>query len=159
MARAATAQGLGRSRGGFTTRGILSAADEGTVLAVDVVPGQAGDAPLLDRLIDATAERVPMIDEVVGDKGFDGDTLRCRLIDRGIAPQIPCRKNRVSPWACDPDTYRDRNRVERLFGKLKQFRRVPTRYEKLKPTFLGLLLLTLGFIRLKRKRTSIDNTT
>ena len=50
-----------------------------------------------------------------------------------------------------PEGYVERNRVERLFGKLKQFRRVATRYEKLKVTYLGLLHLTLGFIRLRRR--------
>jgi transposase len=48
--------------------------------------------------------------------------------------------------------YRERNRVERLFGKVKQFRRIATRYEKLEATYLGLLHLTLGFLRLRRQR-------
>jgi transposase len=159
-ARSATAQGLGRSRGGFTTKVIVTAADENTALAVDVLPGQAGDAPALDRMVDRTVARVGVIDEVVGDKAFDSDDRRCRLIDRDIAPQIPNRKNRVNPWPCDPVAYRERNRVERLFGKLKQFRRVATRYEKLKRMFMAVVHLAIGFIRLKRLRpTSIVNRT
>jgi transposase len=56
--------------------------------------------------------------------------------------------------------YRERNRVERLFGKVKQFRRVATRYEKLKGTYLGMIHLALGFIRLRRLRPSRNvNTT
>jgi transposase len=55
----------------------------------------------------------------------------------------------VDPWGFLPEGYVERNRVARLPGKLKQFRRVTTRYEKLKETFLGLIHLALGFIRIK----------
>jgi transposase len=126
--------------------------DEDTVLAVDVVPGQAGDAPLLVPMLDRTLERVE-VEEVCGDKGFDGDQLRCDCLDREVNPNIPLRSNRdPEAWAFDPDGYKERNRVERLFGKAKQFRRIATRYEKLKATYLGLLHLVLGFIRLRKLR-------
>ena len=127
-------------------------ADEDTVVAVDVVPGQAGDAPLLVPLLDRTLRRVE-VDEVVGDKGFDGDRLRSECLDREVNPNIPLKKNRdPEAWAFDPASYKDRNRVERLFAKAKQFRRVAARYEKLKATYLGLLHLVLGFIRLRKQR-------
>ena len=116
---------------------------------MDVVPGQASDAPLLEPMLDATLERVPVIDELGGDRGFDGDPQRQACMDRGVFPNFPNRKNRLEPWGFFPEGYKERNRVERLFGKLKQFRRVATRYEKLKATFLGLIHLALGFIRLK----------
>jgi len=103
-------------------------------------------------MLDRTAGRVPVIDEVVGDRGFDGDALRCGCTDRGVMPQIPNEKNRVDPWPFDEVAYRERNKVERLFAKLKQFRRVATRYDKLKQTFLGVLHLALGFIRLRASR-------
>ncbi len=68
-------------------------------------------------------------------------------------PNIPLKTNRDPDlWAFDPDSYKERNRVERLFGKAKQFRRIATRYEKLKATYLGLLHLVLGFIRLRKQR-------
>ena len=133
----------------MSSKVILTAADENTAIAVDVVPGQANDAPLLEPMLDATRERLPVIDELVGDKGFDGDGQRLACLDRGVMPQIPNRSNRADPWAWDPEAYRGRNRVERLFGKLKQFRRAATRYEKLKATFLGVIHLALGFIRLR----------
>jgi transposase len=123
---------------------------------VDVVPGQAHDAPLLDRMVDRTTARVPGVDEVVGDKAFDADAIRSDLIDRNICPVIPNKANRVDPWPFDAAAYRERNMVERLFAKLKQFRRVATRYEKLKATFLGLVHLALGFIRLRK--STIVNT-
>ena len=133
---------------------VVTAADEDTASAVDVVPGQANDAPLLVPMLDRTLARVPVIDEVVGDKGFDGDALRSACLDRDVNPNIPLRANRdPDRWAWEPEGYKERNRVERLFGRVKQFRRVATRYEKLKATYLGLLHLTLGFIRLKRQKT------
>jgi transposase len=128
---------------------ILTATDEDTAVVVDVVPGQASDAPLLEPLLDRTLERVPVIDELVGDKGFDGDPQRGACIERDVAAVIPNKANRVEPWPFDAIVYRGRNRVERLFGKLKQFRRVATRYEKLRAMFLGVVHLALGFIRLR----------
>ena len=132
---------------------VVTAADEDTVIAVDVAPGQANDAPLLVPMLDKTLERVPAVDELVGDKGFDGDELRHGCLDRDVNPNIPLKSNRdPERWAFDEEGYKERNRVERLFCKLKQFRRVATRYEKLKVTYLGLLHLTLGFIRLRKQR-------
>ena len=96
-----------------------------------------------------------MIDETVGDRAFDGDALRSGPIGRGIVPRVPGKRNRADPWPLLPEAYRGRNRVERLFGKVKQFRRIATRDEKLKATYLGLLHLTLGFISL-RKRTNVN---
>ena len=116
---------------------------------MDVVPGQAHDAPHLHRMVDAAAERVGAIDEAVADKGFDGDRLRSGLIDRDVCPVIPNKRNRTDPWPFDEVAYRERNKVERLFAKLKEFRRVATRYDKLKGTFLGMIHLALGFIRLR----------
>jgi transposase len=133
---------------------VVTVADEDTALAVDVVPGQANDAPLLVPMLDRTLDRVPVIDEIGGDKGFDGDELRKACLERQVHPNIPVKANRdPDRWAFDPDAYKERNRVERLFGRVKPFRRVATRYEKLKVTYLGLLHLTLGFIRLKRQKT------
>jgi transposase len=130
---------------------IVTAADEDTAIAVDALPGQAHDAPHLARMLDRTLGRVPVVDEIVGDRGFDGDALREACLDRDVNPNIPLKSNRdPGRWAFDPAGYRERNRVERLFGKAKQFRRIATRYDKLKATYLGLLHLVFGFIRLRR---------
>jgi transposase len=115
---------------------------------VDIAPGQASDFTLAEVVIHRTLKRGP-VDELVGDKGFDGDDLRGGLIDRNVCPVIPNKRNRVDPWPFDRRAYRERNKVERLFAKLKQFRRAATRYDKLRATFLGLLHLSLGFIRLR----------
>jgi transposase len=101
-----------------------------------------------------THARVPAIDELVGDKGFDSDALRRACLRRGIMPQLAARTNRPdADLATYPDAYRTRNRIERFFAKLKQFRRIATRYDKLKTTFLGFLNLTCGMIRHRARLT------
>lgn len=128
--------------------------DENSVIALDIVPGQANDAPLLVPLLDETLKRVPDAEEIVGDKGFDGDQLREECLNREVNPNIPLKSNRnPEAWAMDPKGYKERNRVERFFAKAKQFRRVATRYEKLRVTYRGLLHLVFGFIRLKTRFT------
>lgn len=129
----------------------MTAADESTAIAVDVRPGQAHDAPLLRPMLRRTAARVEDVDQVVCDKAFDGAAQRrdCEAI--GAEAVIPAKANRVDPEPHDEAAYRERNRVERLFAKLKEFRRVATRYEKLKATFLGMIHLALGFISIRAK--------
>ncbi len=141
---------MGRSRGGFTSKVVLTAADEDPAIAVDVLPGQAHEAAHLGPMLDATAARVPDMEEVVGDKGFDGERQRQACRDRGARAVIPFKSCWTTPGRLNRKAYRTRNRIERLLGKLKEFRRVATRYEKLKQTFQGIIHLALGFIRLKR---------
>ena len=154
-AASARRQGLGRSRGGLTSKIVVTAADESTAIAVDVKPGQAHDAPLLKPMLKRTAARLDEVDQVVGDKAFDGAAPRRACAAIGAAAVIPAKSNRVDPEPLDKAAYRERNRVERLFAKLKEFRRVATRYEKLRETFLGMIHLVLGFIRL-RARTNVN---
>lgn len=82
---------------------------------------------------------------LLADKGYDGDAVRENLLMQGILPIIPPKSNRREPIPCDFQRYRDRNRIERMFGHLKQFRRVATRYNK---TALSLAsFLNLAAIR------------
>jgi transposase len=117
-------------------------------LGVVLTPGQAGDAPTYPELIAAVPEECP-VDAAAADKGYDSDAIRADLKEREIEPVIPslaCRK-RAIPY--DKKTYRQRNRVERFFSKLKQFRRVATRYDKLDETFLGFIHLTAALISIR----------
>ena len=117
---------------------------------MDVVPGQAPDAPLRAPRLDATPARVPEAEELVGDPGFDGAAQRFAGRGRGVAPNVPTKSTRADPWPFDPDGYRGRNRVERLFAKAKPFRRSATRYEELRVRGLGVVHLVLGVLRLRR---------
>jgi len=78
---------------------------------------------------------------MLADKGYDSDDVRSSLLLNGILPVIPPKANRKEPIACDFRAYKDRNRVERMFNKLKQFRRITTRYDKTAVSFLGFLAL------------------
>lgn len=98
-----------------------------------------------------TTDRVGPIDEVVGDKGFDGEPQRQACHAQNAVPVIPARSNRVNPEPLNRPAYRERNRIERLFAKVKEFRRIATRYDKRKQMFLGWLHLIFGFIRLRSK--------
>jgi transposase len=78
---------------------------------------------------------------MLADKGYDGDTIREALLLQGILPVIPPKSNRRAPAKCDYRAYKDRNRIERMFNRLKQFRRIATRYDKTARSFLGFLCL------------------
>lgn len=77
----------------------------------------------------------------MADKGYDGDAVREGLLVHGILLVIPPRSNRSRPITCDDRQYKDRNRIERMFNRLKQFRRIATRYDKTASSFLAFLHL------------------
>ena len=81
---------------------------------------------------------------LLADKGYDGDRFRESLLLRGILPIIPPRSNRKVPEHPDYRRYRDRNRIERMFAKLKQQRRIATRYDKTILSFESFLNLAAG---------------
>jgi transposase len=87
------------------------------------------------------------------DRSYDSDAIRADLNERGIEPVIPPRACRTEAIRYDKKEYRQRNQVERLFKRLKQFRRVATRYDKLHETFLAFIHLTdaLVMIRIVRQ--------
>ena len=80
-------------------------------------------------------------DRVAGDKGYSSRTVRRYLRQRGIGAVIPRRRNEPPQATFDREAYRERNRVERLFNRLKQHRAIATRYEKRADHYAALLLL------------------
>lgn len=155
----ADAQALGRSRGGFTTKVHLAASDERTAVAVLLTPGQASDIRQADALVDAACEATGgSPGQVLADKGYDADAFREGLVAADIYPVIPNKANRVEPWPFDADEYKGRNVVERLVGRLKQFRRVATRYDKLAGTFLAFVHLALSQIATRPVRYAAKPT-
>jgi transposase len=83
---------------------------------------------------------------MLADKGYDGDEVRQNLLFHGILPVIPPRSNRKEPIPCDFLSYKHRNRIERMFNRLKQFRRIATRYDKTAKSFLAFLNLAAAKI-------------
>jgi transposase len=91
---------------------------------------------------------------VIADKGYDADSVRACIRDHGAVPNIPNRSNRKIKFRWKKAIYRQRNLVERFFNKLKQFRRVATRYEKLGANFFAFVKLASMRIWLR----SIEST-
>jgi putative transposase len=99
-------------------------------------------------MIDALDPR-ERIAQAAMDKAYDSNAIRAKLAAKGIEPVIPPKANRLDVIHYDKEQYKQRNKVERLFNKIKQFRRVATRYEKLTATFLGFVILALIVIMLR----------
>jgi len=78
---------------------------------------------------------------LIGDKGYDGDGFRAEIVDRGATPVIPNKSNRVTLHSFSKRAYKGRNVIERCFCRLKDFRRVATRYDKLARNFLAAVHL------------------
>jgi transposase len=77
------------------------------------------------------------------DKAYEGDETRQLALDLGFIPVVPPKSNRLEPWAYDREMYKRRNEVERLFRRLKGFRRVFSRFDKLDIVFLGFVHFAL----------------
>ena len=135
--------------------------DEDTAVGVVLTPGQAGDAPQFGKLFDAGTAEVPTADEVVADKGYDDWDIKNKVLEADAAAHIPSKSNAAEPWPHDPEAYADRNRVERLFNKLKQFRAVATRFDKLGKVFLATVKIALTFIKVRavsKARKTVNRT-
>ncbi len=107
-------------------------------------PGQHHGVARSQELIDGFEPEA-----VIADKGYDADHLRGAIHDAGAEAVIPSRSNRKAPRDYDKALYRERNRVERFSNKLKQFRRVATRYDKLLPDYRGFVQLAAVAILLR----------
>ena len=89
---------------------------------------------------------LPDADILIADRGYDSDWFREALCDRGIEPCIPGRKNRKLPVAYDAHRYKQRNLVERMFGRLKDWRRIATRYDRCAHTFMSAICIAATVI-------------
>jgi transposase len=110
-----------------------------------LTPGQQHDAAAFEELMEAVPPDCHP-KQAIADKGYDSDEIRDSLLDEGMKPVIPYRSNAVDPVPLDKKAYRERNRVERLISKLKQFRRIATRYDKLAVTFMAFVHITSALI-------------
>jgi transposase len=77
------------------------------------------------------------------DRAYEGDETRPLALDLGMSPVVPPQRNRLHPWQYDRALYKKRNEIERLFRRLKGYRRLFSRFEKLDALFLGFLSFTL----------------
>ena len=107
-------------------------------------PGQRHDATRSRELITGLKPAA-----VIADKGYDADHLHQAIHDAGTEPVIPAKSNRKAPRSHDKAPYKERNLIERFFNKLKQFRRVATRYDKLLANYAGFVQLAAISILLR----------
>ena len=120
----------------------MVAADARTAITFALSPGQAHDAPngraLLTRL---GAPAWPL--HLVMDRAYEGDETRQLALDLGFIPVVPPLCTRVEPWEYDRAMYKRRNEIERLFRRLKGFRRIFSRFEKLDVMFIAFITFAL----------------
>jgi transposase len=108
----------------------------GNLIEFRLMPGQRHDSkgagPLLEGL---------SFDAFLGDKAFDNDRFRAELRERGAEAVIPPKRNRKVPIAYDREKYKWRHLVENFFGRIKEFRRIATRYDKTDTSFSAMIYL------------------
>ena len=105
-------------------------------------PGQAGDAPHGRELLEAGGP-VPAGCPLIMDSAYEGDETLRLARQLGYLPVVPPNPNRREPWEHDRVLYRRRNEIERLFRRLKAYRRVFCRFDKLDVIFAGFIVLAL----------------
>jgi transposase len=135
-------QAVGRSRGGRNTKIHALADAKGRLLAILVTGGEAHDCPIAERLI----RRVKPAKHMLGDKAYDSAELREQLDEHGTKPVIPNRSNRKQPFSFSKRLYKLRWRIESAFNRLKDFRRVATRYDRLARNYLACVCLAAALV-------------
>jgi transposase len=141
-------QALGRSQGGFSSKLYLRAEGGGKPMTLLLTAGQQHEQPQFEPLMERGAVKRagrgrPRIRprRVAGDKAYSSGIVRRYLRRRGIGAVIPRKANERHSGRFDRAAYRERNQVERLINRLKQFRRVATRYEKLAISYLSMVTI------------------
>jgi transposase len=137
-------QALGRSRGGLTTKIHLLCNELGEPVDFLLTAGQVADCT---QAIPLLGERQPRA--VLADKGYDADAIVQHIEAAGAAPIIPPKANRKIQRPYNKTLYKQRNRIERCFSKLKHFRRLATRFEKNKRNFHSLVALACSMLLLR----------
>jgi transposase len=139
---------LGRSRGGFSTKLHAGCLDEKTSVALELTSGARHDAPVFE-VVFAQCPALPQLEYAVMDKGYDSEQIRRHLQAQEVIPVIPPRQNHKQAILYNTEQYQLREKVERFFNKLKHFRRVATRYEKLRQTFLAFIHIVALWVMIK----------
>lgn len=139
-------QALGRSRGGLSTKIHIRAERRGKPVVVALTGGERHEYLMLPRLMDDGMVKPPGVGRprvrptrVAGDKGDSGRSIRRYQQRRGIVAVIPRRSNKRPNPFFDRQAYCERNQIERLINRLKQYRRIATRYEKLAAAYHAML--------------------
>ena len=138
-------QGIGKSRGGATSKVHVLADALGNPIHLILTPGNINDSTQAWEMLDNCEA-----DAFIADKAYDSNAFREEAMRRGVVPIIPKRKSNANRnTTFDSQLYKERHSIENFFAKLKQNRSVATRYEKLGRNYLSLIYLAAGLIWLK----------
>jgi transposase len=135
---------MGRSRGGLTTKIHVLVDACGLPIVLKITEGQAHDGRSAQDMLGSLGRG----DVLLGDRAYDSDALRLTLATRGARANVRLMPNRTNLPPFSKRLYRERNLVERFFNKLKHFRAIATRYDKLARNFLAGVHLASAIILL-----------
>ena len=139
-----TSQALGRSRGGFSTKIHIAVDGLGNPLHFMLTAGQRHDITCAETLIDGYNSEY-----VIADKSYDSMALIESITQRGAVPVIPPRANRRDSRTYDVHLYKERHLVECFINKIKQYRRISSRFDKLAVRYMGFLSFVATIIWLR----------
>jgi len=140
---------MGHSRGGLTTKIHAVVDANGLPIALKLTEGQAHDAPPAMELLGTMGPGQILL----ADRAYDSDALRASLTTRGVWANVKPRTNRTRTLAFSAFLYKERNLVERFFNKLKHFRGVATRYDKLAENYLAGIKLASARIWMRHNES------
>ena len=121
----------------------MVAADARCAIAFSLTGGQAGDAPAGRELLRALPDR-PWRCRLIMDRAYEGNETPQPAFDLGLIPVVPRLATRVEPWTYGKAWYRRRNEIERPFRRLRGFRRIASRCDKLDSMFMAFLCFALA---------------
>jgi transposase len=135
--------GIGKSVAGNTTKIHLVVDSSGNPIDFEITGGEVHDAKVAPELI----AKIPHADFVIADKGYDSDKLREQVREQNSTPIIPKKRNsKTGNDGLDWDLYKLRHLVENTIARLKHFRAIATRYDKLKRNYVGMVSLACAFM-------------
>ena len=120
---------------------MVTASDRAAV-SFSLSPGNAADAPEGRKLLNFTPANKAHR-HLIMDRAYEGEETRALAVSLGWSPVVPPKQNRKEPWDYDRETYKQRNEIERFFLRIKRFRRIFTRYDKLDLMFAGFILFAM----------------
>ena len=136
---------IGKSVAGNTSKIHMVTDSHGNPIDFEITGGQVHDIQMASELI----ERTPESTYTLADKGYDAEYFRWVIKECKSIPIIPRKSNSTKENSYDKDIYKDRHLVENIFARLKHFRSIATRYDKLKRNFEGMLSLACAYVWLK----------
>lgn len=137
-------QALGRSRGGFSTKIHITVDGLGNPLRLRLTAGERHDITQAAALIEGLS-----FDHIIADRGYTAQDFIDLVVESGAEPVIPPKRNAKHPHEYDQWLYRERHLVECFINKIKHFRRVFSRFDKLAKRYLGFLQFVSALIWLR----------